>query len=108
MRSAPMSEQAEVRIAASRCCEVTVRGFDQCPVLDGLAAWARTHRYDGIEIVGLQWRTEFVPDPDPTVTGDEIQEYVVTMQFKTGAQQELNWGNDHAIGRRIHSSERAG
>jgi hypothetical protein len=87
-----VSEQAEVRIAASRCCEVVVRGFDQCAVLDGLAAWARTHRYDGIGIVGLQWRTEFVPDPAPIVTGDEIQEYVLTMQFKTGTQQELNWG----------------
>ncbi len=84
------AELDTVRIQVSRHCEVVVRALDECTVLDQLAAWTRQHRYD-IEIVGLQWRTVWVPDPHPTVDGDEVQEYSVTMQFKTGAQRDLDW-----------------
>ncbi len=86
------AELDTVRIHVSRHCEVVVRASDECMVLDHLAAWTRQHRYD-IEIVGLQWRTDWVPDPHPTVDGDEVQEYSVTMQFKTGAQRDLDWGD---------------
>jgi hypothetical protein len=81
-----------VHMYVSRHCEVVIRAFDECMVLDHLAAWTRKHRYD-IESVGLQWRTAWVPDSHPTVEGDEVPEYSVTMQFKTGAQRELNWGD---------------
>jgi hypothetical protein len=85
-----MAEPDTVHMQVSQHCEVVVRARDECTVLDHLAAWTRQHRYD-IEIVGLQWRTDWVPDPHPTVDGDEVPEYSVTMQFKTGAQRELNW-----------------
>jgi hypothetical protein len=71
---------------------VVISAPDECTVFDHLAAWIRTHRYD-IEIVGLQWRTVWVPDPHPVVDGDQVPEYSVTMQFKTGAQRELGWGD---------------
>jgi hypothetical protein len=51
------AELDTVRIHVSRHCEVVVRGFDECTVLDHLAAWIRQHHYD-VEIVGLHWRTE--------------------------------------------------
>jgi hypothetical protein len=79
-----------VHMQVSRHCEVVVRACDECLVLDHLAAWTRQHRCD-IEIVGLQWRTAWVPDAHPTVEGDQVPEYIVTMQFKTGAQRDLDW-----------------
>jgi hypothetical protein len=84
------AERNTVRIQVSRHCEVVIRALDECTVLDHLATWTRQHHYD-IEIVGLQWRTAWIPDPHPTVDGDEVPEYSITMQFKTGAQREPDW-----------------
>jgi len=79
-----------VQVQASRHCEVVVRGFDECLVLDRLTTWVRKRRYD-IEIVGLQWRTQWVPDPRHGHSGDGLAEFTATMQFKTGAQLDPNW-----------------
>jgi hypothetical protein len=85
-----MPKPNAVRIQASQHCEVVVHGFDECDVLDQLAAWTRNNCYD-IDIVGLQWRTEWVPDPHAVIEGDGLTEYMVTMQLRRGAQHNLDW-----------------
>jgi hypothetical protein len=80
-----------VQVRASRYCEVVLSGTDECNVLDRLAAWTRKHG-NSFRIVGLHWPVEWIPDPAACVEGDEIQLYIVTMQFKHGVHEDLDWG----------------
>lgn len=82
-----------VQVAVSRHCELVVRGPDGPAVLDRLAAWVRKYDSD-ILITGLQWTNEWVLDADGVLDGNKLPSYLVTMQFRTGAQLELHWGED--------------
>jgi hypothetical protein len=83
----------DVQVEVSRHCELVLRGTDRCAVLDRLAAWVNQWDSD-ILITGLHWTNEWVLDPDGVVDGDQRPNYIVTMQFRTGAQIELDWGKD--------------
>lgn len=88
-----MTEKSDIQFdLPAPCNEVAIRGTDEFAVLTALATWANKHQYQGIHIIGLHWRTRWIPDPHPAVDGDKVAQYMITMQFKTTAQLEENWG----------------